>query len=144
MTTSTLENVSHVTPNRFSNIPVGIRLSSSTHIEMIQSTTSLILIWVTSLIEGTEPKLNNEKRLCFLQNKFYHPQSGECQDPLEQGPCDQTQWLVPSTQDKMVLECWQRQETQESVVFIMKSNGDVVTSPVVFYSPYLSYLPMQK
>ena len=93
---------------------------------MIQSTASLILIWVTSLIEGMELQLNDEKRLCFLQTKFYHPQSRECQDPLEQGPCDQTQWLMPSTQDKMVLECRQRQETQERVEFIMKSNGDVV------------------
>lgn len=92
---------------------------------MIQITSTLLLLQ-TSLIEGMEPQIIDNKRLCFLQSRLYHPQSGECKDPLEQGPCDENKWLAPSAQDKMVLECQQRPDTLDGETFIILSNGDVV------------------
>ena len=92
---------------------------------MLQIISKILLLQI-SLIEGMETQINDNKRLCFLQSKLYHPQSGECKDPLEQGPCDEDQWLAPSTQDKMVLECQQRPETLDGESFKILSNGSVV------------------
>jgi len=78
-------------------------------------------MFIAGLLADTE-----DVRLCFLQAKFHHPPSGGCHEPLEQGPCDVTQWLVPSSQDKLVLECQQRPDTPDQNRFILSSNGSVV------------------
>ena len=85
----------------------------------------VISLAIAGLMTDTGPQTRPDVRLCLLQAKFHHPPSGECHEPLEQGPCDQAQWLVPALRDKMVLECQQRPQTP-SPRFILKSDGSVV------------------
>ena len=85
----------------------------------------LISIVIIGLMTDTETQSRDDVRLCLLQAMFYYPPSGECHEPLEQGPCDQAQWLVPALRDKMVLQCQQRPQTPNSG-FILKSDGSVV------------------
>ena len=86
----------------------------------------IISLVISGLLTDTEPQGRDDVRLCLLQAMFYYPPSGECHEPLEQGPCDQAQWLVPTVQDKMVLECQQRPLTRSPETFILSSDGSVV------------------
>ena len=86
----------------------------------------IISLVISGLLTDTEPQGRDDVRLCLLQAMFYYPPSGECYEPLEQGPCDQAQWLVPTVQDKMVLECQQRPDTRSPETFILSSDGSVV------------------
>lgn len=81
----------------------------------------LISLFTAGLMADSE-----DVRLCLLQVKFYHPPTGGCHEPLERGPCADTQWLVPSPGDKTVLECQQRPDTPDQNRFILSSNGSVV------------------
>ena len=81
---------------------------------------------IAGLKADTESQSTDDDiRLCFLQTMFHHPPSGQCHEPLEQGPCADNQWLVPSPADRMVLECQQRPYTP-SQRYILSSNGSVV------------------
>ena len=86
----------------------------------------IISVFIAGLKTDTGPQSRDDVRLCLLQAMFYHPPSGECHEPLEQGPCDQAQWLVPAPRDKMVLECQQRPQTRSPETFILRSDGSVV------------------
>ena len=86
----------------------------------------IISVLIAALKTVTEARSTDDDiRLCFLQAKFHHPPSGQCYEPLEQGPCADTQWLVPSPADRNVLECQQRPDTP-SQSLILSSNGTVV------------------
>ena len=52
---------------------------------------------------------DREIRKCLLNEKFYHEESGECEYPLEQGPCDPGDWIM-MTQTPGVVSCQPRPE----------------------------------
>ena len=52
----------------------------------------LISLVIMGVMTDTETQSRDDVRLCLLQSKFHHPPSGECHQPLEQGPCDQAVW----------------------------------------------------
>ena len=49
----------------------------------------------------------HNREQCLLSHTFYHPQSGECHQGLERGPCDPGELLVPDLGAPGVARCQQ-------------------------------------
>ena len=86
-------------------------------------TISFLLSFARSNFQVPESLLHHRVRKCFLRAQFHHPASGQCLEPLERGPCAENQWLVPATQNKLILECQKMPEERENLTLL--ESGDV-------------------
>ena len=61
---------------------------------------------------------------CLLDLEFYHPESDQCFPALEQGPCDQDEWLLPDLSDPGLGRC-QRMSVARGCEAIILESGEV-------------------
>ena len=71
----------------------------------------------------TQAEASVQVKTCLLNYTLYHPGTGQCWEGLEQGPCDEAQWVVAARGAAGEAECRARPLTCD--VPVLLDSGDV-------------------
>ena len=71
----------------------------------------------------TQAEASVQVKTCLLNYTLYHPGTGQCWEGLEQGPCEEAQWVVAARGAAGEAECRARPLTCD--VPVLLDSGDV-------------------